>query len=68
MLDEDAKKPEDWDDDMDGEWEPPLKTNPEYKGEWAPKKIRNPAYMVCLNLLLKSNRLLHHKIYKEENQ
>ena len=29
---------------MDGEWEPPMIDNPEYKGEWAPKQIDNPKY------------------------
>jgi len=38
------KKPEDWDDDLDGEWEAPKIANPEYKGPWSPKKIENPAY------------------------
>merc|ERR1712127_600327 len=28
----------------DGEWEPPLIDNPEFKGEWNAKKIENPAY------------------------
>merc|ERR1711992_260530 len=28
----------------DGEWEPPMINNPEYKGEWKPKQIDNPAY------------------------
>lgn len=31
IPDPDAKKPDDWDEDMDGEWEPPMVTNPEYK-------------------------------------
>lgn len=31
IPDPDAKKPDDWDDEMDGEWEPPMITNPEYK-------------------------------------
>lgn len=44
IQDPDAVKPEDWDDEMDGEWEPPLIDNPEYKGEWKPKQIDNPAY------------------------
>ncbi|KAJ3400403.1 hypothetical protein HDU80_006990 [Chytriomyces hyalinus] len=30
----DAENPEDWDDEMDGEWEAPRISNPEYKGEW----------------------------------
>lgn len=31
IPDPDAKKPEDWDEDMDGEWEPAMIPNPEYK-------------------------------------
>ena len=34
IPDPDAEKPEDWDDDMDGEWEPPMIPNPEYKGQY----------------------------------
>merc|ERR1712071_630095 len=44
IADPDAKKPSDWDDEEDGEWEPPMISNPEYKGEWKPKQIDNPAY------------------------
>uniref|UniRef100_A0AAY5E909 Calreticulin n=1 Tax=Electrophorus electricus TaxID=8005 RepID=A0AAY5E909_ELEEL len=44
IPDPDAKKPEDWDEEMDGEWEPPMIPNPEYKGEWKPKQIDNPNY------------------------
>ena len=29
---------------MDGEWEPPVIDNPDFKGEWSPKQIDNPAY------------------------
>ncbi|XP_057270248.1 calreticulin-like, partial [Pezoporus wallicus] len=29
---------------MDGEWEPPVIQNPEYKGEWRPRQIDNPDY------------------------
>merc|ERR1712200_109868 len=39
-----ATKPEDWDDEMDGEWEPPMIDNPDYKGEWKPRQIDNPDY------------------------
>merc|ERR1711915_598478 len=42
--DPDATKPEDWDDEMDGEWEPPMIDNPEYKGEWKARQIDNPDY------------------------
>ena len=44
IADPEAKKPEEWDGDMDGEWETPMITNPNYKGEWKPKMIENPAY------------------------
>merc|ERR1712170_185411 len=39
-----AKKPDDWDDEEDGEWEAPMKDNPAYKGDWYGKRISNPAY------------------------
>jgi len=35
IVDPDAKKPDDWDDEEDGEWEAPMKDNPEYKGDWS---------------------------------
>ena len=35
---------QDWDDEMDGEWEPPMIDNPDYKGEWKPRQIDNPDY------------------------
>merc|ERR1712158_51644 len=44
IKDPEAKKPEDWDDEMDGEWEPPMIDNPDYKGEWKPREIDNPEY------------------------
>merc|ERR1719432_709789 len=44
MVDSDAKKPDDWDDEEDGDWEAPMKDNPEYKGDWNVKRISNPAY------------------------
>merc|ERR1712216_580772 len=44
IIDPEAKKPDDWDDEEDGEWEAPMKDNPEYKGEWSVKRISNPAY------------------------
>merc|ERR1711977_274349 len=39
-----ANKPDDWDDESDGEWEAPQIDNPEFKGEWKAKRIKNPAY------------------------
>merc|ERR1711948_138233 len=54
IVDSEAKKPDDWDDEEDGEWEAPMKDNPEFKGErianpaykgfWEAKKIANPEY------------------------
>merc|ERR1712084_104987 len=44
MVDSEAKKPDDWDDEEDGEWEAPMKDNPAYKGDWSVKRITNPAY------------------------
>merc|ERR1712025_1425056 len=44
IADAEAKKPDDWDDEEDGEWEAPMKDNPDYKGEWSVKRISNPAY------------------------
>merc|ERR1712004_384180 len=44
IKDPEAKKPEDWDDEMDGEWEAPMINNPEFKGEWSAKQIDNPDY------------------------
>merc|ERR1712014_419621 len=44
IVDAEAKKPDDWDDEEDGEWEPPMKDNPAFKGEWSVKRISNPAY------------------------
>jgi len=44
IVDSEAKKPDDWDDEEDGEWEAPMKDNPEYKGDWNVKRISNPAY------------------------
>merc|ERR1711897_40248 len=44
IVDSEAKKPDDWDDEEDGEWEAPMKDNPEFKGEWIAKRIANPEY------------------------
>jgi len=38
------KKPDDWNEEDDGKWEPAQIPNPEYKGEYVPKMIPNPAY------------------------
>merc|ERR1711948_55791 len=44
IVDPEAKKPDDWDDEEDGDWEAPMKDNPAYKGDWMVKRISNPAY------------------------
>merc|ERR1711953_753665 len=44
IVDAEAKKPDDWDDEEDGEWEAPMKDNPDYKGDWKGKRISNPEY------------------------
>merc|ERR1712226_752200 len=44
IVDPEAKKPDDWDDEEDGEWEALMKDNAEYKGDWHVKRISNPAY------------------------
>merc|ERR1712187_820883 len=44
IVDPDKVRPDDWDDEEDGEWEPPMKDNPEYKGYWRVKEIPNPAW------------------------
>merc|ERR1719273_903971 len=44
INDPEDKKPDDWDDEEDGEWEAPMKDNPAYKGDWYGKRISNPAY------------------------
>merc|ERR1711957_1030390 len=44
IVDPEAKKPDDWDDEEDGEWEAPMKDNEAYKGDWYGKRISNPAY------------------------
>lgn len=48
-LDPSATKPEDWDSDMDGEWEPPLIDNPACEnapgcGKWERPLIPNKDY------------------------
>merc|ERR1711907_281208 len=44
IVDAEAKKPDDWDDEEYGEWEAPMKDNPDYKGDWKAKRISNPEY------------------------
>merc|ERR1712086_206681 len=45
MIDDpEDKKPDDWDDEEDGEWEPPMKDNADFKGEWFVKRVSNPSY------------------------
>ncbi|XP_030108932.1 calreticulin 4 isoform X3 [Mus musculus] len=44
IPDPDAKKPDDWNEAMDGVWEGPLIPNVKYMGEWKPRIIDNPNY------------------------
>ena len=49
IPDPSAEKPEDWDDEMDGDWEAPLIENPACKdapgcGAWTRPSIDNPAF------------------------
>ena len=46
-LIEDAKavKPDLWNDEIDGEWKPPMIPNPNYRGIWKPREIVNAEYM-----------------------
>merc|ERR1711957_1103201 len=44
LADPKATKPDDWDDESDGEWEAPQIDNPDFKGAWSAKRISNPAY------------------------
>ncbi|OWK04547.1 hypothetical protein Celaphus_00002553, partial [Cervus elaphus hippelaphus] len=39
-----AKKPDNWNEAMDGEWEGPLIPNLKYKGQWKPRTTDNPNY------------------------
>jgi calreticulin len=43
-VDKSQAKPEDWNVEEDGEWEPPMIENPEYKGEWTQRTMKNPNY------------------------
>ena len=49
IPDPDSTKPDDWDPDMDGEWEAPLIANPKCSkisgcGTWKPPLMDNPKY------------------------
>lgn len=44
VVDPDAKQPDGWDTESDGEWEAPTIDNPAYKGPWRAKQIDNPDY------------------------
>jgi len=45
IPDTSATKPDDWDDEEDGVWQPPMMDNPEYIGEWTPGMMPNPDYI-----------------------
>lgn len=44
IPDSQAVQPEDWNEEDDGKWEPPLLLNTEYEGPWSPQMIDNPDY------------------------
>lgn len=51
IPDPEASKPNDWDNDMDGDWEPPMIDNPACKGvsgcgPWKKPLVSNPLYKV----------------------
>ena len=46
IPDPDATKPDDWDDDTDGEWEPPMVSNPDYKVD--------PLFLLIISLPFKA--------------
>ena len=37
IPDPEAEQPDDWDEEDDGAWEPPMIDNPDYQGPWTPK-------------------------------
>merc|ERR1719285_841198 len=45
IVDPDAEKPEDWDDEDDGPWEHPKIPNPDYK------EVNNPAHRLAINFI-----------------
>jgi len=47
IPDPDAKKPDSWDDDEDGEWRQPKMPNPAYKGPWKRKVGINQNFEFC---------------------
>lgn len=44
IADPDAKQPDDWDSELDGDWEAPLVPNPDYNGPWEQPRVPNPDY------------------------
>ena len=44
-VDEEANKPDDWDDEQDGEWKAPVKDNAACEGDRSVKRMSNPAYL-----------------------
>jgi len=45
ISDPSASIPEDWDTELDGDWEAPIIPNPDYQGEWQAPQINNPDYV-----------------------
>lgn len=59
IPDPDAKKPEDWDDEMDGEWEPPMIQNPEYKVTPDFAFLTASACLFCIDVLFDISSMEH---------
>ena len=76
-----AKKPDDWDDEEDGEWEAPMIDNPEYKGHFGFKtgnanmechEIVEDMFVWIFHFRLKNAAAMWHsplasKGYKDQN-
>ncbi len=59
IPDPDAEKPEEWDDEEDGDWVPDMVPNPVCQevsgcGPWEQPTIANPAYKVSTRLVVTS--------------
>merc|ERR1711934_824195 len=58
---------EDWDDEDDGEWEPPLIDNPDYKGEWSPKQIKNKDFEAGVQLAAFDAKYIGYELWIVNN-
>jgi hypothetical protein len=63
VVDPSAARPDVWDDDMDGEWQPPHVPNPLFTGPWIPKKIVNPEFKGVFKPRQVHTRAREHSVY-----